>query len=305
MMMFRKFGLYKTGKEKLIMTTTINTPRRITGASLPEAAFRVHETNEVMDVSSVFEVLDGKLAAYRVRNFVPPDACRAISKNFWASPARVARLGEGEDGVEGYFIGASHYGKPTQQYLEESRSFESALADLYAGTFNPVAAFKTAVSKDQSICVRAAGMNGMSACSSKIIHWTGNGHFLLEPHDDLAQLSGPEQRGFEIQDTTRVLAVNIYVEVPPQSGQVQIWNVEPDEQTVDDLGLTNVGFPYPADLLTEYPSFVIPIETGDLCVFNGNLVHAVLRGNATTKNTRLLVSFFMMRNDRNELVWWT
>jgi ectoine hydroxylase-related dioxygenase (phytanoyl-CoA dioxygenase family) len=62
---------------------------------------------------------------------------------------------------------------------------------------------------------------------------------------------------------------------------------------------------YPAELLTEYPSMIIPVETGDLCVFNGNLVHAVLRGNTTWPKKRLLITFFMAFNHDHELIWWT
>jgi hypothetical protein len=285
----------------------IKTNKRITGSSVAESAFRVHETSQSLDVAKVFDVLRGDLAAYHVIGFVPPDACRRIADNFWASTEKVPRAGDGDDGVEGYLIGASHYGKPTLQYLEEASGFENALKNVYAGTINPGLIFKDALrSRDgKPINVRPARLNGLSAGDSKAVHWTGSGHFLLEPHDDLAQLRGPEQRDFEIQQADRVLAVNIYAEVPSNSGQVQLWNIEPDDETRADLDLTYVGFPYPAELLTEYPSMIIPVETGDLCVFNGNLVHAVLRGNTTSPKKRLLITFFMAFNHDHELIWWT
>jgi hypothetical protein len=274
---------------------------------MPETGFRVHETDQSIDAAKVFEVLRGDLAAYRVRGFVPPDACRRISENFWSSTEKVPRPGDGDDGVEGYLIGASHYGKPTLQYLEEARRAEKSVNSLYAGTFNPGAAFKSALASvpGESVNVRAASLNGLAAGDCKAIHWTGSGKYLLEPHDDLAQLRGPEQRDFEIQQAVRVLAVNIYAEVPAQSGQVQIWNVEPDDETRADLDLTYVGYPYPPELLSEYPSIIIPVETGDLCVFNGNLVHGVLRGNTMSPKKRLLITFFMTLKKDNDLIWWT
>jgi hypothetical protein len=276
---------------------------RITGTSLAGDVFRVHETVGSVEISTVFEVLNGNLAAYLVRGFVPLDICRRVEANFWASPERVPRYGEGEDGVEAYLIGASHYGKPTFKYLNEVLACKAAIESLYAGTINPVAAFRNTLAS--SIKVRAASLNGLLAGDCKAVYWNNVGTFLLEPHDDLAQVKDPIQADFEIQQVDRVMAVNIYAAVPERSGQLHIWNIEPDDETRADLGLTNVGFPYPAELLTEYPSLTIAVETGDLCIANGNLVHAVLRGNAATPRSRLLLTCFMGLNRSNELIWWT
>lgn len=284
------------------MSTTF---RPITGTSLAESAFRVHEANGTVDVSTVFEVLGGNLAAYHVKGFVPLDACEQIVKNFWASAERVPRYGVGEDGVEAYLIGASHYGKPTVTYLEEVRACERAVESLYAGTINPVALFRQRVGSEGGVDVRAASFNGLPAGDSKAIYWNNVGTFLLEPHDDLAQVKDAIQAGFEIQQVSRVMAVNIYAAVTAGSGQLKIWNVEPDEETREELGLSGVGFPYPAGLLDEYSSTVIAVNTGDLCVVNGNLVHAVLRGNTSSPRSRLLLTCFTGLNFRNELIWWT
>lgn len=283
--------------------------KQITGTSLPDSKFRLHETHQFVDVASVFEVLRGNLAAYRIRGFVPPEACRRIVENFWASTARVPRTsGYGEEGVEGWFIGASHIEKTTLEYLESARSFENAVKGLYAGTLNPSALFRdTLVSGSGGrLTVRPAQFNGLRASDSKAVYWNSTGHFLLEPHEDYAQTKDPAQKGFEIQKATQVMALNVYAEVPANSGQLQMWNIEPDDATRADLGLTYSGFPYPAELLTRFPSLIIPVETGDVCVINGNLVHAVLRGNTeASPKKRLLMTCFTALTGDNELIWWT
>ena len=132
------------------------------------------------------------------------------------------------------------------------------------------------------------------------------GEFLLEPHDDFAQLKAPAQKNFEIQQATRVMAVNFYAKVPVNSGQLKFWNIELDEATRTRLGLTCSGFPYPAELLNQFQSIIIPVETGDLCVVNGHLVHAALRGDSKVlSKNRLLITFFMGFNNDKELIWWT
>lgn len=283
----------------------LTTTGRIIGSSLPAGAFRVHETTAPLDVATVVEVLSGNLAAYHVRGWVPLHVCQQIVANFWASPGRVARYGEGEDGVEAYLIGASHYGKPTRTYLEEVVACKNDVEDLYDGTINPVAAFREMVAAAGGMTVRAASLDGLPAGDSKAIYWNNVGTFLLEPHDDLAQVRDPIQADFEIQQVNRVMAVNIYAAVPESAGQVRIWNVEPDDETRAELGLNDVGFPYPAELLDEYPAITLAVQTGDLCIINGNLVHAVVRGNTPSPQSRLLLTCFTGLNLRNELIWWT
>jgi hypothetical protein len=71
-----------------------------------------------------------------------------------------------------------------------------------------------------------------------------------------------------------------------------------------DLGVR--GYPYPPELLWEFPSIVVPVQTGDLCVINGNLVHAVLRCDpSASARDRLLLTCFMALTDEGELIWWT
>ena len=287
----------------------IKSSKQITGVSLPEEHFRIHETCKSVDVASVFEVLRGNLAGYRIREYLTADACRQIVENFWRSEAKVPRFGYGEDGVEGYFIGASHIEKTTHEYLQEARMFEDAVKSLFAGTINPLAAFRDTLAFEgsgENMTFRPAKLNGLSAGDAKAVYWNSLGDFLLQPHEDFAQLKDPKQKDFEIQQASRVMAINFYAEAPTNSGQLKLWNIEPDNRSRADLDLTYSGFPYPAELLEEFPSIIIPVETGDLCVINGNLVHAVLRGDpVASAKQRLLITCFTTSNDNDEFIWWT
>jgi hypothetical protein len=282
----------------------LKTVQRITGASLPKSAFRIQETNDPVDVAAVRQVLNGNLAAYHVRGFISSEVCERIMANFWTSSHRVPRYGEGEDGVEAYLVGASHYGKPTLTYLQEAFACKEGVDGLYAETINPVATFRDTLATS-GLRVRAAALNRMPAGDSKAVYWNNTGTFLLEPHDDLAQVKDPVQADFEIQEVSRVMAVNVYAAVAEGSGQLKVWNIEPDDETRAELGLGNEGFPYPVEPLADFASLLIEVGTGDLCVVNGNLVHAVVRGNTITPKSRLLLTCFMGLNSNNELIWWT
>lgn len=283
----------------------------ITGRSLPPEGFRLHETDGVVDVDAVLRVLRGDLAAYRITNFISAEDCHRITENFWNSSRRTPRYGDGEDGVEGYILGASHIEKSTQDYLDEVEKSADAVRELYDGTINPLADFRRRLAGSADLTgVRSAVHDGRPAGDSKAVCWNKSGEYLLMPHDDLAQLSDPMQAGFEVQQVNRVMAVNAYPSVPTDTGQIKLWNVEPDDESRQRLGLTYSGFPYPPECLAGHESVVVGVRTGDLCVIDGNLAHAVLGGVPTGPDAglgparRLLLTCFTGRIG-DDLVWWT
>ncbi|WP_323864382.1 2OG-Fe(II)-dependent halogenase WelO5 family protein [Xenorhabdus cabanillasii] len=281
----------------------------LTGHKLKKSEFIIHETENCIDINAVESLLEGNLAACRIRNFLSKEKRQKIIDNFWSSSARKPRFGEGIDGVEGYFIGASHIEKTTLEYLEQVEYFRAEINELFRDTINPIDFFveKIIYSQSEKLShIRPATHLGIAAGNSKAVYWNNSGEFLLLPHDDLAQLSDPLQKDFEIQSINQVMAVNFYAEVPRGGGQLKVWNIDPDPTSRSALGLSHSGFPYPEDILKEHESMIIDIAPGDLILLNGNLIHAVLTGNANQlQEKRLLITCFMGINKEDELIWWT
>jgi hypothetical protein len=288
--------------------TTDTTGTRVTGKRMPASEFRLHQTSGTLDNEPILQVLRGELAAYRVRGYVPEDSCKRIAANFSTSRDRSPRYGEGEDGVEGYIVGASHIDQTTDEYLDDVATTAAAVADLYEGTADPLQKVRKQLLDTGGLtAMRPARHGGRPAGDSKAVQWNNTGEFLLLPHDDLSQLSDPIQSGFEIQALRRVMAINVYPLVPPGTGSLKVWNIEPDDRCRTALGLLHSGYPYPPEFLDDLESLVIPLATGDVVFLNGNLIHAVLGAGEETDSPaeRLLLTSFTGLDSRGEFLWWT
>lgn len=281
----------------------------VTGRSLPKDRFTVREVDGRIDGEVIASLLAGDIAAGVFRNAVPQTVCQQLVSNFWKNSGRRER----PDGVPGHFIGAYHFGKETAAYFRDVSSTRPYLDELYRGVADPAEAVREEARRAlarRGGSFRAAKHGGLSAGGSRALCWTASGKYLLDPHDDMAQLGQPQQGSFEIQKVRQhtVVAVNIYPHVHPLSGRyVQIWNIQPDDDCRRLLGLEHSGYPYPAEPLEAIESMLIEVNTGDICLFNGAQIHAVLgeSDDVPLRDRRLLITFFMGFIDEATAVWWT
>lgn len=286
-----------------------NTVTKVTGSSFPPDQFKCVEDWTSVNYETVFAILTGKLSVYVVRNAIAAEDCFRIRSNFWN---RVGNSQRG-DGPMAYVLGAYHYGKSTDQYFKDLTQNKMQPDSVFDGVRDPVSELYKGLQTHclkRNIDCRPAMFQGQAAGTSRAMSWMKPGDFLLEPHDDVGQLSNPKQRDFEIQLVAKraVMAVNAYPSASPKEGQLKIWNILPDDAARARLGITETGFPYSPDVLNGFASMTIPLCTGDVCVFNGGQVHAVQGADYTETRFRdrrlLLTSFAGFINDTT-LVWWT
>ncbi|MCI0439636.1 MAG: hypothetical protein L0177_10965 [Chloroflexi bacterium] len=135
--------------------------------------------------------------------------------------------------------------------------------------------------------------------------WEGTGEYILEPHEDLSQITSPVQDGFEIQGaaTYSPVAFNVYLSNPSGSGATVLWNLHPSPAAIARLGLRHRGHPIPLDVLADLPSTRVAVGPGDVLAFNGAFIHAVEGLGARQRRSAL--AFFASHVSGHETVYWT
>jgi hypothetical protein len=261
---------------------------------------------DTLDPDLVVEVLRGKMVGVIFRDVIDHDTSKELVRRFWESPVRKRREGEVCESV-GSYVGAFHYHKPTQRYLDESAEVADSLAAMLDIPGEPSRWFREVLSarlEREGITFRLSAKEGRPGCPLLIRHWGAPGEYALQPHDDVSQCRWPEQVDFEIQRTVdrTVCAVNMCLENREQ-GRLVLWNIIPDDASKTRLGLYYSGSPYPTGVLAGIESIRLDVRQGDIYVFNGAHVHGVEASPKESRRTTLAWNMGMC--DDKTLVSWT
>lgn len=272
---------------------------------LPSADFRLVVCDHTHSPDAVRDLASGHIPAVLVEDVLTTGECEKLVARFWSHPERTAR----EDGVAGDYIGAYHYAKQRDAYLDEAARFHTAIDTLFAGISDPRKMIADALARlPHRPQVRLASWAGRAASPARALSWNASGDYLLEPHDDVGQLHDPLQEGFEIQQTAErpLLAVNIYPHVPPGGGLLRLWNFRPTQADRRKLAIERTGYPYPQQILAGLEYFDIPVRTGTMAIIDGRFVHAVTayKKTVTGPENRLLINTFYGQLDSGNFVYW-
>lgn len=229
---------------------------------------------------------------------------RFSSKNFRTHPDLYFR----ESDAPANYVGAFHFGKSLQHYLNEAAAADQVLDTLFEDTQHLWSKFfrwfSREAEKSDSV-FRAAEYENQKASRFVMRSWQGCGDYALKPHEDAAQCKAPEQSDFEIQKAAdnAIVACNVCIENSP-GGNLHYWNIIPDDASRLELEISVTGSPYPLDMLTDIDKQVVRIGVGDIYCFNGKAVHAV-EALADHRKSRSTISFLMARRDKNTIIHWT
>jgi hypothetical protein len=279
----------------------------VNGRTIPAASFIVCDTSGFPSPSQLLDVVDGRIAAIHMRDAISSAQRRALILQFQNSPGTHPRADE----VPGCVLGADHYGKTYDTYMAGVDASEGFVDQFLLAGGDPVGSVLNSMQAAlhaRNITVRPARWRSRHAARARAVSWTGEGKFLLDPHEDVSQLTEPAQEGFEAQRAfgRKVIAVNIYPNVPRGGGALKVWNVIPDHDTRVKFGALHTGYPYPVESLNGIQSLEFSPASGSIVLMNGGLVHAVTGYSEGTSlhEHRLLVNFFMGDIDEHTMVHW-
>lgn len=280
--------------------------QEVTGRRLAPEDFRVVEHDGAAPDDAIRRILDGRLAGVLMRRALDERRRTALLERFWRQTERERR----EGAAEGSIVGAYHYGHSTEEYLEAVEQTRSTVR-VVLGDDSPVDDVVGMVRRAVAPLgqtVRLAAHGPRLAAESRIASWSTPGKFLLEPHEDAAQLTSPDLADLEISrmHDRPVVAVNVYPEVPARGGYVRVWNVDPDDATRRRCGTEHSGYYYPERSLDGYEFVDAAPRSGDVLLLNARLVHAVAGypDDPGVAARRLSVNFLMGRLDDRTVVYW-
>jgi hypothetical protein len=279
----------------------------ISGTSFLAKLFAIRNTGGSALHSDLLDLVNGTIPIIYVSNALESSQCRELVRQFKCNAGKRPR----SDGVPGYVLGAYHYGKTYQEYTSQIDSSERYVNEFLQAGGDPVSTvigwLQTAL-QSQKVTIRAATWHSRRVATARALSWTASGRFLLEPHEDIGQLSDPRQSGFEPQKTfgKTVIAVNLYLNVPLGGGALRIWNICPDDNARIAFDTQHKGYPYPVEALAEVSSLDLTPATGSVVLMNGGLIHAVTGYDKAIgqDDPRLIVNFFMGCLDEKTIVHW-
>jgi len=277
------------------------------GAKRPLPQVVTNAIAERRNAEAIAKVILGQngVEAAWLQKALPALYCQEVAERFTSETLAHAR----QDGVPGRELGATQYGKTPNQYLDASYLLAGSIEHLLGGVNNPIRSQLRALADvllKQGHIMRPAVWRGEATSTARIVNWSsdGSGEYLLKLHDDLAQTRSKQNNGFEVQRVRRIIAINIYLNSTPGSGQLEVWNWRPNPDERRRLGVENTGYPVDRNSVPSgYKSTLFSLSTGDIVCIDGSLLHGVIVGEGRVSQ-RLLMNMFLGLLPDGDVIFW-
>lgn len=273
------------------------------------AAFKVIETQRELHLDVVRALClpnsDPVAIAHVARNAVSIETTRRFANNFWRTLESNGSSRNDDGGVSVLQIGATQFRHSSRDYLDQCSSLRSVVDSLFEGISTDDKSrilgtrWLEPALRPLDYRIEPAQFEGRYVAECTARAWRNQGAFLLEPHEDAAQLSPARQDDFEIGSTTSLVAWVCCIDVE-EGGDLILWDIAPDEEMRTQYNLVGTGYPYPNAVVEPFPKLEMAFHPGDVLLFRADFLHAI----SPVVGSRISVGRFLgALNSR--LMYWT
>jgi hypothetical protein len=259
------------------------------------SAFVEMEANE-LQASHLLALCNGSVLAIRIPGFVSPAVIERAREKLFFHCDRGALTHAKEFTRLGIAYAEIKSDEMRNEYHRCARENIERVRELFTDLSCPVDRFRILMDD-----VWPPGANLLSVNQQKC--FVGVCRYLtpgvnLDPHIDSLEWTLPRDIKWKLEYQ---LSANIYLQVPEEGGELEIWNIRPDPLEYERMkGSRHYGMNR-SDV--KEPDLVVKPEVGDLLILNPRFVHAV---RAVTTNDRITLSSFIgIKSETDPLVYWS
>lgn len=223
-------------------------------------------------LSDLLNLLEGKLLAIRLPNFASPDCCESWVRSIIGNEFH--RYSNAQD-FQVSKVGMTYFeteNKPNllDIYFEAAESITSQLHKLFAPLPDPLSLIHKAFGEVWPNHIEVRTLGDRKMCPGILRRIESDNAEGLPPHQDM--INKELDNSHQDQLLKCQLANNLYIEVPEEGGELELWNYSPSLEEAAKLYTGRYDFMDRAKLPE---SIIIKPRRGELIIFRSNLVHAV------------------------------
>jgi len=285
----------------------------LSGSRIEEGFSYLETSPSEVDTEVIWDIITGGdhrgAVVYVIRDAFGPESAARVVKNFDRLTHETDGGNRHDDGyVKTNQIGATQFSRSGGEYVREVIKNSPESLDLFDdvshGEIEQL--FYTELLEkmfaEKGVVFRGSRFKNIPGGFSTFRRWLDNGEMALLPHEDTAQLLAARRDGYEIAAARHVVSYNAAVQVADRGGELVVWNLRPDDQCRENLGLVGTGYPYPLGALQGVESTTIQLRERDVYFLNASFVHGVA---SVQEGQRLTAGRFIGQLSDNLVVYWT